>query len=320
MQVRKRLMAASAGAAVLAPTAASASCGAAFCTVNTDWTAQGVYTEAGARAELRYEYLKQDQLRAGRSKVSGGEIPREHDEIATRNQAWFGTFDYNFGSGWGASAIVPVVQRDHSHVDNDSGALEQWNFSSLGDIRVAGRYQLQPGSPDPARPQVVGFLGGLKLPTGKTNVTNASGEVAERTLQPGTGTTDGFLGAYYQVQRPEQGVSLFAQGAYAFPLNSHDDYRPGNRLTLDAGLRYDANSTFALLLQLNALWRGRDSGLQAEAEDSGGRYLFVSPGASFMATRNVQLFGLVQLPIYQHVNGVQLTASWGATAGIGVRF
>jgi hypothetical protein len=320
MRVTNFLVAAGAAVATLAPIAANASCGSAFCTVNTDWNAQGIHTEPGARAELRYEYIKQDQLRAGNRKVSAGEIPREHDEIYTRNQAWFGTFDYNFGSGWGVSAIVPFVKRDHSHFDNDAGELEQWDFTGFGDIRVAGRYQFQPGSPNPVRPQVAGLLAGLKLPTGKTNVTNATGEVAERSLQPGTGTTDAFVGAYYQAQFPEHGVSLFTQGAYAFPLNSHNDYRPGDRFTLDVGMRYDVSSAFSLLLQLNALWRGRDSGLQAEPEDSGGRWIFVSPGASFMVTRDVQLFGLVQLPIYQYVNGVQLTANWGATAGIGVRF
>lgn len=320
MRAKTIALAASGCIAALSPAAANAACGSAFCTVNTDWNVQGIYAEPGARAELRYEYIKQDQLRAGRNKVSPGQIPRDHDEISTQNQALFGTFDYNFASGWGVSAIVPVVKRDHVHIDNDAGEVEQWRFTNLGDIRVAGRYQLQPGTADPARPQVVGLLFGLKLPTGTTNVTNAAGEVAERSLQPGTGTTDLFVGAYYQLQLPQHGLSLFAQGAYAEPLNSHEQYRPGSRLTLDAGLHYDVTQDFALLLQLNAVWRGRDSGLQAEPEDSGGSYVFVSPGVSYMVTRSVQLFAIVQLPIYQYVNGVQLTANWGATAGLGFRF
>ena len=314
------LLAASAAAALVWPSTALASCGSAFCTMNTDWNVQGIFAEPGARAELRYEYINQDQLRAGSTKVSPGEIPSEHDELSTRNQSLFGTFDYNFGSGWGMSAIVPVVKRDHSHIDNDSGELEQWNFTSLGDIRVAGRYQFPLESQHSAHAHLAGFLAGLKLPTGKTDETNANGEVAERSLQPGTGTTDAFVGAYYQALLPQSRLSWFAQAAYAFALNSHDGYRPGYRTTLDVGGRYDLSSTVSLLLQLNALWRGRDSGDQAEPDDSGGRYLFLSPGISVMVARNVQLFAIVQLPLYQYVNGVQLTANWGATAGIGVRF
>jgi hypothetical protein len=36
--------------------------------------------------------------------------------------------------------------------------------------------------------------------------------------------------------------------------------------------------------------------------------------------RNLQLYGFVQLPLYQYVNGVQLTADWAAVVGISSRF
>jgi hypothetical protein len=164
------------------------------------------------------------------------------------------------------------------------------------------------------------LLGGLKLPSGRTTIANDDGDVAERSLQPGTGTTDAFGGAFYQAAWPRQGVSAFAQGVFGGALNTYREFRPGNRFALDAGLRYEAAPQWALLLQLNALWRGRDSGSEAEAEDSGGRYVFLSPGLSWSPGRDLQLFAIAQLPIYQYVNGVQLTASWGATAGLGWRF
>jgi hypothetical protein len=285
----------------LFPALSAASCGSAFCTVNTDWNVQGVFTEPGGRAELRYEYLPQDQLRAGSQKVSPGQVPRHHDEQYTRNQALFGTFDYNFGSGWGVSLILPVLQREHQHIHNHHGQAltESWDFSGVGDVRLAGRRQWQLPGDDPSVPQSFGLLAGLKLPTG---------------------TTDAFGGAFYQVSWLQHGLSAFVQGVYGSALNSYHDFRPGHRIAADAGLRYDAAPGWALLLQLNALWRGRDSGAQAEPEDSGGRYLFLSPGLSWSATRDLQLFIIGQLPLYQYVNGVQLTAAWGATAGIGLRF
>ena len=146
------------------------------------------------------------------------------------------------------------------------------------------------------------------------------GDVAERSLQPGTGTTEAFAGAFYQRAWPQQGWSTFVQGVYGSSLNSYHDYRPGTRFALDAGLRYDATPQWALLLQLNALWRGRDSGAEAEPADSGGRYVFLSPGLSWSLGRELQVFAVAQLPLYQYVNGVQLTAAWGATAGLGWRF
>ena len=74
------------------------------------------------------------------------------------------------------------------------------------------------------------------------------------------------------------------------------------------------------MLQFNALYRGKDSGLQSEPEDSGGKFLYISPGISYTVARGVQLYGFVQKPIYQYINGVQLAADWSAVIGISVRF
>ena len=72
--------------------------------------------------------------------------------------------------------------------------------------------------------------------------------------------------------------------------------------------------------QLNALYRSRDSGAQAEPEDTGGGFLFVSPGISYALTKTTQVYAFVQKPLYQYVNGVQLTADWSALVGISTRF
>ncbi len=46
--------------------------------------------------------------------------------------------------------------------------------------------------------------------------------------------------------------------------------------------------------------------------------MFLSPGASWALTPRISVYGFVQKPIYQYVNGVQLTADWSAVAGIGL--
>ena len=166
----------------------------------------------------------------------------------------------------------------------------------------------------------VGLNIGLKLPTGGTNVVNAEGERAERTLQPGTGTTDILLGAYYARLLPVRDLSWFAQGLLQLPLNENEAYRPGRRTSLDAGLRYDAGERLSLMLQLNALFRGRDSGANAERDDTGGRSWFLSPGLSVALTKDVRLYGFIQAPLYQYANGVQLGTRPGALMGVSARF
>jgi hypothetical protein len=79
------------------------------------------------------------------------------------------------------------------------------------------------------------------------------------------------------------------------------------------------------LLQLNAQWNATDSGANAAltaagAPSSGGRSLWLTPGLMYAVTAKANLYALLQLPLYQYVNGEQLTASKALTAGINYRF
>jgi len=302
---------------VLLPTAATprpahASCGAAFCSVNTQVETQGVWTEPGLRLNLRYEYIDQEQLRHGADKIEPGGVPGTHDELRTINRNLQVGMAYAFNPSWAVLMQLPVVQRDHRHVHNNAPPeYETWNFTSLGDFRLSGSYQTAL-----SRDDIIGFQFGLKLPTGKFNEANELGLRAERSLQPGSGTTDALFGVYSHHRLAGATTTLFVQGLWQQPLNERDDYRPGQQVTLDVGLRYALTRNLDAQLQLNLLWKDRDRGLNAEPDDSGGHSVFLSPGASYALSDTVQLYGFVQLPLYQYVNGSQLTADWLAVAGI----
>ena len=312
-----------AGALALAASDATASCGSAFCVVNTDWSAQGAWTEPGLRFDLRYETIDLDRAMTGTRRVAVGEIPRDHDEIETRNRNFVAALDWSPAPQWGVSLSIPYVDRKHrhDHHDEDGGIeRESWSFRDLGDVRVQARYQLYDSASDPAAPRSAGLTFGVKLPTGRHDVANAEGELAERTLQPGTGTTDALVGAYWHGAAPLAGWSWFTRAQAVLPLNERAGYKPGRQLLVDTGLRYAATRDVGLMLQLNYIAKGRDSGVEAEPEDSGQRLVFVSPGVSWNATKAAQVYAFVQLPVYQAVNGVQLTASWSALAGASWRF
>ena len=292
-----------------------ASCGATFCSVNTQWETQGVWTEPGLRFNLRYEYTDQDQLRSGADKVEPGGALGTEDEIRTLNRNLQLGMDYAFNPAWAVSVQMPVVNRDHRHVLNDvPPEQESWSLTGLGDLRLSGRYQTALNEHAAA-----GFQFGLKLPTGKFDETNDLGQLAERSLQPGSGTTDALLGAYTYHQLEGDATTLFVQGLWQRPLTERDDYQPGQQVTLDVGLRYALTRSLNAQLQVNLLWKDHDQGFNAEPDDTGGRYVFLSPGASYTLTTQLQLYGFVQLPLYQYVNGTQLTADWSAVAGLSWR-
>lgn len=301
---------------------AEASCGSAFCVLNTNWDMQGVAVEPGLRLDLRYEYIKQDQPMSGTQKLNVGQIPRHHDEVTTTNRNLLATVDYTFNDRWAVSAAVPYLDRNHLHLHNHGGARlpEQWDFERRGDVRVLGRYQLRSENVEAQRLNFYGLNFGLKLPTGDKDVVNAAGARAERTLQPGTGTTDLVLGAFYSSLLGRSDSSWFVQALWQAPVNSSENYRPGKRVTVDVGYRYEATDKVGLMLQLNTLWRGRDSGAQAEPDDTGGAFVYVSPGVSYSIAKGVSIYGFVQKPLYQYVNGVQLTAKWSGVMGVTARF
>lgn len=301
------------------PVSAFASCGTAFCSINTDWAVQDVWTEPGWRLDARLEYIDQDQPRHGSDRVSVGELPRHHDEISTRNLNFIGTVDYTFNERWALSVRVPVVDRDHEHLHHHHGAQlrETWDFTRLGDIMVLGRYQF---AGHPLQGTATGLRVGLKLPTGSFTVSNSEGAEAERSLQPGTGTTDLVLGLYHQATLPGGRGSWFTQALWQYPLEERKEYRPGNQFTLDLGASYPLVGALSGMAQLNVHYKGTDRGRNAEPEDSGSRTVSVSPGLAYSLGQAGTLYGFVQAPLYQHVEGVQLTADWSAVLGWTRRF
>lgn len=311
------------GAAVsCAAQGAAASCGSAFCLVNTDWSSQGAWTQSGPRLDLRFEAIDLDQPVHGTDRVAVGEIPRDHDEVSTRNRNLVATVSWAVGSDAALALSVPAVEREHRHIHHgeDGAESESWRFRELGDARIQAGYRFFDSAADPAAPRSAGAIVGLKLPTGRIDVRNGAGEEAERTLAPGTGTTDLIAGAYWHGAAPLDGWSWFSQVQVVLPLDARAGFRPGRQLHIDGGLRRAVGNDLGLMLQLNYDAKGRDSGENAEPEDSGHRQLFASPGVSYNVGRDAQAYAFVQLPLRQAMNGVQLVADWSAMAGVSVRF
>lgn len=315
MKTPATVLAAAIAAAI--PSLAFASCGASFCTVNTNWTTQSAMLESGSSFDLRYEYMDQDQPYAGSERVAFGQVHRHHDEQSTVNRNVVGTYSRNFGNGWGVEVTVPVVQRDHQHVHNHHGTQihDAWDFTSVGDVRVVGRYQFA-GIGNPLSPSTTGVNLGLKLPTGRTGIDNADSGTAERSLQPGTGTTDLVLGAFHHQKLSARDASWFAQARYQHALNSRDNFKPGAQFGADLGFRQGMGAKWGLLAQLNCVHKRADSGSEAEPADSGSRALYASPGVSYAVGRNMQVYAFYQHALYRKVTGVQLGADRGFVAGV----
>ncbi|MCA1979224.1 MAG: hypothetical protein LDL19_08300 [Thiobacillus sp.] len=302
-------------AGCLATGGAHASCGAAFCSSSNDWLTLTQDVAAGWRAWMQAEYIKQDQLRRGTEKLSPGQVASHHEEVKTLNRnALFG-LEFGFMPEWSASLVLPVSNREHLHIHHHHGTPipETWQYDQIGDARVTLRYQPATRATGNTSWSV---QGGLKLPTGRTDVRNADGDEAERSVQPGTGTTDLLLGGGIARRLDALPGTLFANLTLQAPLDENGGYRPGGRAGLQAGWLLPVQGRLDLILQGNVLHLMRDRGIHAEPEDSGRTEVALVPGLAYAWSRQVSVYGQLELPVYQRVNGIQLAHDYALSLGL----
>lgn len=317
---------------ILFASSAYASCGSTACSINTNWDEHSA-SKPGLSIDLREFYSRADELRSGSSRITAdtaniGEV----ENLRTINKITTLSADYTADEHWGVMTSIPYVTRDHNHnlgpyTGSAPFGYESFHAQSLGDIKIVGRYRW---TLNEAEHSGVGIKFGLKLNTGRRNFlmvdnTGATKLPSEVTLQPGNGSTDLILGAFWNQATPGNALSWFAQGTLQSSVKHDEAFRPGNQINLDAGTRYAFSRGLSGLLQLNAQWNATDSGASAALTaagdpSSGGRFVALTPGLIYAITAGTNLYGLLQVPLYQYVNGEQLTASKSVTVGINHRF
>ena len=301
---------------LLAAAPAARACGACGCTLNSDWASQGYAVKPGIRFDLRYDYFNQDQLRSGTRSVDRGTFGFPNDQEIqekTINRNLTLTLDYSPSADWGVTVLVPTFNRYHATIAAGDADPSMSQAHGLGDVRVVGRYQ--GFSPDHA----FGLQFGVKLATGGTQQTfNAgaqAGELLDRGLQLGTGTTDLLFGAYaFGSLAPEWGC--FGQVLFQKPTGEKDGFRPGDGVNANLGVRYTGHMGFTPHLQLNLRAEGRESGINADVDNSGATLVYLSPGVTVEVTRTLQVYAFAQVPLAQRVNGLQIEPRSSVSVGM----
>ena len=303
---------------------ACASCG---CTLSAD-AAMGYSALPGWRLSLEYDYIDQNQLRSGTQAASG--VPSGTElEHETVNQYVTAGLGYSPTSSWYLQLLLPYVIRSHSTYGEYDPTeplpeLSRSFSSSLGDARFIASYQ--------------GFLPthnlgvqlGVKLPTGRYGTAvnfysgPAAGEPLDASLQPGTGSTDLLIGAYYY-QAVSQNFDAFVSGQFQAAVKEKmdqpgNDFRPGNATSVTFGLRYEANPRWVPQLQVNLLHKEPDSGALADVQNTAGNVAYLSPGLTAELAATLHVFAFVQLPVYSNLYGTQLFPRWTGSVGLTYAF
>lgn len=305
---------------------ASASCGVAACPMHLGEIRQ---SSAGA-LELGYEfeYVPQDKPRIGDRPAYVGQVRGHHDEAYTVSRVHRLRGSAELSRRWGLDVTLPYISRSHGHVHHHRGAVirDSWSIGGLGDVSLLGRYRFWLAE-RPALP-TLSLLLGVKLPTGRENLVNAANEEADVPVQPGSGSWDYTLGvgSLQTLSAPSfdgrQDMPLFFSGTYRWNGKGKQDYRIGDVFQANAGLLYPVVRPLSAQLQLNLrVNRQDDKGLtREEVQKTGGTALFLSPGLELRPMEKLRLYALVQVPVYQWVQSIQLTSAYTIVSGAAWRF
>jgi hypothetical protein len=260
-------------------------------------------TASGGRVWLEWDFLDQNKNWSGTSSAPAA----DNEDKGIRTDFLTAGVQYMFNRKWGVEAELPYWFRNFETTTDDPnpGDTGSFSHSDIGDVRIRGIYS---GFSDDMS---TGVTFGLKLASGNFTYPNF-----DRDTAIGSGSTDLLLGAYHMgdIGDPTQPghipLKWFANAQWERAFMIQDSYRPGDETDFAVGSYYDGirvgkGGRVSPLLQVVGSVRARDDGGNSDRPNSGYRRLLIAPGVEY-AVRQVRLYGDVEVPVYQKINGDQL--------------
>jgi hypothetical protein len=249
---------------------------------------QGLYSYGGFQLALDWNRLNQSQ-------GAGPEL-----EAQVRN-TMIATVSY----GWQERlTLVAQVPYTFNHLTQDGGVE---TADGLADPAFYAYVRLWSSefSGGLGRRAWISAVVGVKTAWGKNDVSE-DGERLDEHVQPGTGATNlsGGLSGLYLLNEKS---SLFASAAYTGTGRNKFGYKYGDNV--QANLVYDRKLTDWLdgLVELNFLDAKRDQidAAGVRDPDTGGQTLYITPRVGIKITRGLVARAAVQIPVWEHLNGIQ---------------
>ena len=240
-----------------------------------------------------------------------------------RTLSAFAELRYTLSTHWVLGVRVPY--QVESRAERRGAAAE--TLSGLGDLTVSLKHRFYrwvgPWADRHAAVEV-----GLKLPTGAADrpVDPALPATLRNRLQPGTGSTDGFLDLVYQQARRRW---VFAADAgYRYNTEGEGEYRRGNEARLNLSAQYvlfprdytrPGHELFAVL-EGTVLEAGEDRLRGAVLRGTGRTAFLLAPGVQYVATERLFLDLSLQIPVREEVGRGEPASRWNLLAQLRYAF
>lgn len=258
--------------------------------------------------ELREDFtefkdLSPDSISAKASRA--GSIDLLDRSFLTSISASYGIID-DLQVGLSLPYYAAVNARDAEY-DPETGETEVATFNpdGISDLWLTGKYRFYRGP--------IGqfaFVGGVKFPTGRSNVTNSAGERVEPSFTAGTGSYDGSVAAVYSRFLTSR-ITLDASFQYV-ARGSADGFHVGNRIDAGVAGAYRFTDDPGTFPAVTAILESNVRNLDKTEEDgepddnTGGTTLFLSPGVRMAFSRSISFTLWTPVPVVQALNGEQL--------------
>ena len=208
-----------------------------------------------------------------------------------------------------------------SDVELEDGEVETATFNpdGLTDTTLAAKYRFYQGPLGQ-----FAFIAGLKMPTGRDDVTNTAGERVEPSATAGSGSWDYVTGLAYSTFLTSQ-LTVDASALYTYRTEAHD-FRIGNRLDAGAALAYRFNSDiksypqYSTFLEANLRHLDMSEGAGIDDPDTGGTAFFVTPGFRLRFCPAAAFNIAIQVPLAQDLNGEQIETDYRLSTALNIAF
>ncbi len=286
------------------------------------------HTQGSAMFSYRYMRMQMNGLRDGTDDLTDAEVLQNFMVTPTRMTMQMHMFGgmYALTDNLTIMAMLPLVKKDMDHVTR-MGVRFTTRSEGLGDIKLSGLYTLKNWNR-----QQIHLNTGISLPSGDIDERDDTPAMANAQLpypmQLGSGSWDLLPGLTYSGQN-----DVFSWGAQALGtirLNDNDnDYRLGNRLELTGwGSKKITPALNVSLRFKGVVWadiNGKDPKLNplmvptADTSLQGGKRLDVFAGLNFSPssgiTKGHRLAIEVGVPVYEDLDGPQMSTQWMLSAG-----
>lgn len=291
-------------------------------------------------AGFRIVYLRPDRRSDAQLEALAADHIHAHNSDYNINAA--AGFAYGITNRLTVSAELPYVRRSHlreGEHSHDGGVatnevVKLGTVSGIGDLSLLAKYRL-------TGDEGIKFalIGGLKAPTGSTHKQSLEGERLETEHQPGSGSWDPLAGAsigaelgpvaltsslLYQFARPgAQHTRLGDRAVGGIALSHHFGPAEHHHHDDDDHDLHDAphgHAAWDIFIEAAGEWEGRQKVAGEIEEDSGGKAIWLSPGARFTSPSGFSVSGAIGLPIWQRIRPSHPDNDFRLTLAVGKAF